>query len=125
MAALTGFFHGGITVRDIDRSPMFYRDALGLEMAFDCILDAPYLRGCWRSPRFMSGGLDIVSADCNPRDFLRIGGVPLNCIFHERALFITDSGDVAEVTAEAPMEGRLWRVDVGVEGMPLFRGAIG
>ncbi|MEA2612345.1 MAG: hypothetical protein QOI52_304, partial [Chloroflexota bacterium] len=24
----------------------------------------------------------------------------------------------------APMDGRLWRVDVGVEGMPLFRGSI-
>ena len=40
------------------------------------------------------------------------------------SLFITDFGDITEVTAEAPMDGRLWRVDVGVEGMPLFRGSI-
>lgn len=44
MAAVTGFFHGGITVRDMERSLVFYRDGLGLEQAFDRILDAPYLR---------------------------------------------------------------------------------
>lgn len=44
MASITGFFHGGITVSDMDRSLAFYRDGLGLEMEFDRILDAPYLR---------------------------------------------------------------------------------
>jgi lactoylglutathione lyase len=41
--AVTGFFHGGITVADMDRSLAFYREGLGLEQAFDRILDAPYL----------------------------------------------------------------------------------
>jgi lactoylglutathione lyase len=44
MASVTGFFHGGITVRDMDRALTFYRDGLGLEIEFDRILDAPYLR---------------------------------------------------------------------------------
>jgi len=43
MAAVTGFFHGGITVMEMERSLIFYRDGLGLEQAFDRILDAPYL----------------------------------------------------------------------------------
>ncbi|MEO5885550.1 MAG: hypothetical protein ABIQ58_08565, partial [Candidatus Limnocylindrales bacterium] len=43
MAAVTGFFHGGITVLEMERSLVFYRDGLGLEQAFDRILDAPYL----------------------------------------------------------------------------------
>ena len=43
MASVTGFFHGGITVSDMDRSLVFYRDGLGLDMAFDRILDGPYL----------------------------------------------------------------------------------
>jgi len=43
MAAVTGFFHGGITVADMDRSLAFYREGLGLEQAFDRILDGPYL----------------------------------------------------------------------------------
>lgn len=42
--AVTGFFHGGITVGDMDRSLAFYRDGLGLEVEFDRLLDAPYLR---------------------------------------------------------------------------------
>ncbi len=44
MASVTGFFHGGITVQDMDRSLVFYRDGLGLEQALDRILDAPYLK---------------------------------------------------------------------------------
>ena len=44
MASVTGFFHGGITVAEMERSLRFYRDGLGLELEFDRILDAPYLR---------------------------------------------------------------------------------
>jgi lactoylglutathione lyase len=44
MASVTGFFHGGITVSDMDRSLVFYRDGLGLDQEFDRILDAPYLK---------------------------------------------------------------------------------
>lgn len=42
-AAVTGFFHAGITVRDMDASLLFYRDVLGLPVAFDVLLDGPYL----------------------------------------------------------------------------------
>jgi catechol 2,3-dioxygenase-like lactoylglutathione lyase family enzyme len=41
---VTGFFHGGITVSDMDRSMSFYGNGLDLEMHFDKILDAPYLK---------------------------------------------------------------------------------
>lgn len=44
MAAITGFFHGGITVSDMDVALRFYRDGLGLAPEFDRTLDAPYLR---------------------------------------------------------------------------------
>jgi lactoylglutathione lyase len=37
---ITGFFHGGIAVRDMDRSLTFYRDLLGLQVHFDVTLDA-------------------------------------------------------------------------------------
>jgi catechol 2,3-dioxygenase-like lactoylglutathione lyase family enzyme len=43
MARITGFFHGGITVSDMDRSLRFYHDGLGLEVLFDRLLDGPYL----------------------------------------------------------------------------------
>ncbi len=44
MPAVTGFFHAGITVRDMDASLAFYRDGLGLAMQFDRLLDGDYLR---------------------------------------------------------------------------------
>jgi lactoylglutathione lyase len=37
---VTGFFHGGIAVADMERSLRFYRDALGLAVHFDVVLDA-------------------------------------------------------------------------------------
>ena len=43
MAQITGFFHGGITVSDMDRSLRFYHEGLGLEILFDRLLDGPYL----------------------------------------------------------------------------------
>ncbi len=43
MGTITGIFHGGITVSDMDRSLEFYRDGLGLEVEFDTIIDGPYL----------------------------------------------------------------------------------
>ena len=71
---------------------------------------------------FMGGGIDIVAPDGTAIDFLETGGVFLNCIFVDDSLVITDSGDV---TDQALMGGRLWRVPVVVEGMPLFRGKVG
>lgn len=43
MASVTGLYHGGITVSDMEASLRFYRDGLGLEVEFDKILDGPYL----------------------------------------------------------------------------------
>lgn len=73
---------------------------------------------------FSSGGIDIVSKDGAFIDFLHTGGVPMNCMFDGDTLLVTDLGDSADVGAEAPMTGRLWRVDVGVRGAPVARGAI-
>jgi len=44
MGHVTGFFHAGITVKDMDISLRYYCEGLGLEMAFDKIVDGPYLR---------------------------------------------------------------------------------
>jgi len=43
MSQITGFFHAGVTVSDMDRALTFYRDTLGLEVAFDTVIDGPYL----------------------------------------------------------------------------------
>ncbi|MFM7499414.1 MAG: VOC family protein [Actinomycetota bacterium] len=44
MTHITGFFHGGITVKDMESSLKFYRDGLQLEVEFDVINSADYLR---------------------------------------------------------------------------------
>jgi len=44
MAGVTGFFHAGVTVLDMDAALRFYRDGLGLHVYLDRVLDAEYLR---------------------------------------------------------------------------------
>ena len=41
---VSGFYHAGVTVSDMDRSLRFYRDGLGLEIEFDTVVDGPYLK---------------------------------------------------------------------------------
>ena len=66
----------------------------------------------------------IIRKDGTPIDFLEVGGTILNCVFGKGGkLFCCDMGPFD--TSGAAMTGRLVKVDVGVEGMPLFRGAIG
>ena len=71
-----------------------------------------------------AGGVDYIGKDGTPKDFLETGGTILNCCFGKGGvLFCCDMGPF-DVTGAA-MTGRLVRVEVGVDGMPLFRGAIG
>ena len=44
MGEILGFFHGGITVKDLQKSLVFYRDGLGLNVKFEKLLNGPYLR---------------------------------------------------------------------------------
>ena len=45
MPSVTGIYHGGITVSDMDRSLRFYAEGLGLPVEFDVVAaDRPYLR---------------------------------------------------------------------------------
>jgi gluconolactonase len=71
------------------------------------------------------GGVDHYARDGRHIEFLDTGGTILNCCFGKGGkLFCCDMGPF-EVIGGAPMSGRLIEVDLGVEGMPLFRGAIG
>jgi gluconolactonase len=72
---------------------------------------------------FSSGGVDVIDREGGYVNFLETGGVPLNCVFGGTSLFVCDFGttDTGDAT---PMFGRLLKVDVGVSGMPLYRGEI-
>jgi len=71
-----------------------------------------------------SGGLDIVAKDGEAMDFLDLKAVPLNCVFGGTSLYVADFG-VFDTSGPASMGGRLLKVDVGIAGMTLFKGAIG
>jgi gluconolactonase len=71
-----------------------------------------------------SGGIDIVARDGTPVDFLETGGIPLNCVFGGNTLYVADFGTTVPGEG-APMNGRLVRIDVGVQGMTLYKGRIG
>lgn len=71
-----------------------------------------------------AGGVEVIDTNGKFIDFLETGGTILNCCFGKGGkLFCCDMGPF-DVTGAA-MTGRLIEVDVGVEGQPLFRGAIG
>lgn len=70
------------------------------------------------------GGVDHFSRDGKHIEFLETGGTILNCCFGKGGkLFCCDMGPFD--TTGSAMTGYLIEVDLGVEGMPLFRGAIG
>ncbi len=73
---------------------------------------------------YSGGGVDVVSKNGTYLDFVPTYGVPCNCLFVGTDLYVTDFGEGAEVSADAPMIGRLQRVDAGQEGAPFFRGQI-
>jgi gluconolactonase len=74
-----------------------------------------------------SGGIDVVAPDGRYVRFIETGGEPQNCVFDGDALIVADFGELpAGETglAAGPACGRLLRVHAGVNGRPLFRGAI-
>lgn len=61
--SVTGFFHAGVTVSDMDEALRFYRDALGLEVVSDGITGGPTAERIWGMP---AGRVRVV--------FLRVPG---------------------------------------------------
>jgi gluconolactonase len=72
-----------------------------------------------------SGGIDVLAPDGEHVDFIATGGTPLNCVFADGHLLITDFGEWSpEAEAGEVASGRLTRARLDVAGMPLYRGAI-
>jgi gluconolactonase len=70
-----------------------------------------------------AGGVDVIDKNGKPLHFLETGGTILNCVFGKGGALCCCAMGPFDVTGAA-MTGRLIKVDVGVEGMPLFRGAV-
>ncbi len=77
-----------------------------------------------RITTYTGGGADILKPNGTYIDFLKTGGVPLNCVFEGKNLIITDFGDIDPLSVAEPMGGRLWKIPVGVRGMERSHGAV-
>jgi lactoylglutathione lyase len=126
---VTGFFHSGVTVSDMDAALRFYRDALGLEVTFDGPSSGEYARRIWaiepgrvrvvflRVPGsdalielFEFSGIERHAASARPCDY----GAGHFCLYvddadglHSRALelgFRSRSGEVVTI-GEGPHSG--------------------
>jgi lactoylglutathione lyase len=49
-AAVVGFFHAGVTVRDMETALRFYVDGLGLSVQFESEAGGPQAEAIWGSP---------------------------------------------------------------------------
>ena len=77
-----------------------------------------------------SHGVDVLSPEGELLALVETGGEPQNCVFAGSDLYVTDFGAKVSQFSEEGLRaaaecGRLLRTDVGVEGMPLFRGSLG
>jgi gluconolactonase len=70
------------------------------------------------------GGIDVIEPDGRYVRFIKAGVVPTNCVFSGADLIMTDAGILAE-TADASYGGQLWRLPLGIEGLPTWQGRIG
>jgi gluconolactonase len=74
-----------------------------------------------------SGGIHVVHPDGRPAELIDLGGTSLtNCAFRGRELFLTDGGP-ASVNGLGQSywgTGRLLRLQLGAEGMPIYGGQI-
>ena len=71
-----------------------------------------------------AGGLQIVGQDGADLGKLDVGAVNSNCTFDGNALYITDGGNELGTRGGLATVGMLWRVELDVPGMTLFRGSI-
>lgn len=76
-----------------------------------------------------SHGVDVLSPAGEMLGLVEFGGEPQNCVFAGTELYVTDFGEISQFSDEgmraAAECGRLLRADVGVPGLPLFRGSLG
>ena len=70
-------------------------------------------------------GLCTYGLDGSDRGRLDVGAVPSNCTFSGNALYVTDGGSELRTTGSLAPLGALWRAELDVPGLELFRGRSG
>ncbi len=72
----------------------------------------------------LGGGFDVLDPETGAMEFVPCPHYPLNCVFQGDALIVADRGLWDDASGDVARDGRLIKVDVGVGGPPLFRGAL-
>jgi gluconolactonase len=103
------------TIEDLLRLPGLHPIPDGLKIAADGRIFVTMID---------AGGMHVIDRNGVHLEFVKVGDVATNCAFDGESLYVTDAGVQAE-SAEASFGGALWRVDVGVTGLPLHPGRIG
>lgn len=70
------------------------------------------------------GGFDVLDPGTGAMEFVPCAHYPLNCVFTGTSLIVTDRGLWDDNLPDVSRNGRLLEFHVGVEGQPLFRGAL-
>lgn len=70
------------------------------------------------------GGIDVIRPDGRYDGFIKAGVIPTNCVFQGTDLIMTDAGVLAD-SADASFGRQVWRIPVGVPGLPTWTGTIG
>jgi gluconolactonase len=105
----------GGRIEDVARLPGERPIADGMAVGADGLLYVTTVNG---------GGIDVIRPDGAFDRHIAAGSIPTNCVFDGRDLIMTDAGVVAD-SAAASYGGQLWRLPIGVEGLPTWQGAIG
>ncbi len=106
---------GDGTMEDICRLPGEKPVADGMAVAADGRLFVTTVNG---------GGIDVLHPDGRYDQHLKAGIIPTNCVFSGGDLYMTDAGVLAD-SADASYGGQLWRIGLGIDGLPAWYGGIG
>ena len=69
------------------------------------------------------GGIDVINKDGSYDQFLKLGGIPTNCVFSGADLYMTDVGVLAD-SSDPSMGGQLWLLRDVTEGLGTWPGSI-
>jgi gluconolactonase len=102
-------------IEDIDRLPGDKPIADGMAVGADGLLYVTTVNG---------GGIDVIRPGGGLERHIKAGSIPTNCVFSGTDLIMTDAGVIAD-SADASYGGQLWRLPLGLEGLPTWHGRIG
>ena len=101
-------------IEDIARLPGEHPVADGMAIGADGLLYVTTVNG---------GGIEVLGPDGTYHRHIKAGSIPTNCVFAGSDLVMTDAGVLAD-GADASYGGKLWRLSIDTQGLPVWQGHI-